>query len=56
MLWWLLFVIWLFFGVWTYPPGQSAWRPFGYHLLFALLIFFLGWGVFGFIVSGGGHR
>jgi len=57
MLFWVLFIIWVLFGGWSYyEGGVLRWRPLGGHLLLGILIFLLGWGVYGFLVTGGGHR
>jgi len=55
-LFWLLFVIWVLFGGWSsYQVSQATpgnWRPLGGHFLAAVLIFLLGWKVFGFVIKG----
>jgi hypothetical protein len=58
MLFWFLFIIWVLFGGWGYYDAGNArwWRPFGAHLLLGILIFLLGWGLYGFLVTGGAHR
>jgi cytochrome b561 len=54
-LFWLLMVLWLFFGMWSsWPaPGQpgASWRPVGGSLLLWVLLFILGWRVFGFVIK-----
>jgi len=52
MLFWFLFIIWVLFGGWIYQPAAGNWRPFGGHLLLGLLLFLLGWHVFGFVIKG----
>lgn len=51
MLFWLLFIIWVLFGGWAYWPLSANPRPFGGHILLGILIFLLGWSVFGFVVK-----
>lgn len=54
IIFWVLMLIWLIFGVWASGPdirgGQV--RAFGGTLLVYVVIFVLGWRVFGFIVQG----
>jgi len=53
MFFWVIFIIWVLFGGYIYyEPPTFRWRPFGGHLLLGILIFLLGWGVYGFMVSG----
>jgi len=53
MLFWFLFIVWVLFGGWGYYEGGTLrWRPFGGHLLLGILLFLLGWGVYGFVVQG----
>ena len=52
LLFWILMLLWLLFGFWTnYAGGVFNYRPFGAHLLLWLLLFLLGWQVFGFPIS-----
>jgi hypothetical protein len=55
-LFWLLMVLWLFFGVfWPHWPGAGtgpAWAPLGGSLLLWILLFLLGWHAFGFPIKG----
>ncbi len=49
---WVLFIIWVLFGGWSYYEGNTLrWRPFGGHVLLGILVFLLGWGAFGSIVK-----
>ena len=50
---WLFFVAWVFYGGWCYySPQPREYRYFlGGHVLFAILIGILGYGVFGSIVK-----
>jgi hypothetical protein len=51
-LFWLLYILWVILGFpWPSPP-PPAYRPYGSWLLWAILIFLLGWRVFGFPVHG----
>lgn len=49
MLFWLLYIIWVLFGGYRY---RTDYPSLGGHGLLAVLIFLLGWGTFGWIVSG----
>ncbi|MDQ1638169.1 MAG: hypothetical protein QOF62_1508 [Pyrinomonadaceae bacterium] len=48
-LFWLLMILWLLFGAWAYWPDRKV---FGGHFLLWLLLFLLGWSVFGFPIRG----
>ena len=55
-LFWLLMILWLIFGLWwNWPENSAGPRRFGAlgstGLLFVLL-FLLGWKVFGFVIQG----
>jgi hypothetical protein len=51
LLFWILMLVWLLFGTWSYwPAGSGAlvdFRPLGGNLLLFLVIGILGWKVFG---------
>ena len=50
---WLLMLITLVFGIWSaYPFTNGGWKPLGSGLLLYILLFLLGWGVFGFPIRG----
>lgn len=50
-LFWLLMILWLLFGLWAAPrPLNHYWA--GGHVLLWLLLFLLGWEVFGFPIKG----
>ena len=53
LLFWLLWVLAVLFGAWgIYPtPNRPAFVPFGGALLLFVLLFLLGWRVFGFILQ-----
>lgn len=55
-LFWLLMILWLIFGLWGNWPapaaGPSGWRPLGGSLLLFVLLFLLGWHVFGWPIHG----
>lgn len=46
---WVLMLVWLVFGFWSYWPLD---RRTGGHFLLWLLLFLLGWGVFGAPIKG----
>lgn len=51
LLFWILMLVWLLFGVWSYWPAGSggvvAYGPVGANVLLLLLVGLLGWKVFG---------
>jgi hypothetical protein len=54
---WLLMILWLVFGLyWNWPQGNAngprAFGPVGGNLLLFVLLFLVGWKVFGFIIQG----
>ncbi len=51
---WVLFLIYVIFGGWANRASLQGgdFGPFGGSLLLSVLLFLLGWGVFGFIVHG----
>jgi hypothetical protein len=51
LLFWILMILWFFFGLWwNYEqPGFKGWL--GSSLLLFVLLFILGWAVFGFVVQ-----
>lgn len=49
-LFWLLMILWLFFGMWSIWPADGNWRPVGGNLLLWVLLFILGWKAFGFVI------
>lgn len=56
LLFWILMIIWFVFGLMNNWPGTTP-RPFatvGNTTLLFLLLFLLGWGVFGFVLQGPG--
>lgn len=44
---WILWVIWAFFGAWGYRSPEQPWARGGWTLMTLVLFFILGWGVFG---------
>lgn len=57
LLFWLLMVLWLLFGMVIYWPadqsgGPRAFFPMGGNLLLFVLLFLLGWKAFGFVIQG----
>jgi hypothetical protein len=52
-LFWLLMIIWLIFGFWQWrPTAPSNYPLFGGHILLWVLLFLLGWRIFGFVIQG----
>jgi hypothetical protein len=57
-LFWLLMILWLIFGLWCSWPAAApdgsprAYWPLGGNLLLFILLFLLGWRVFGFVIQG----
>jgi hypothetical protein len=52
-LFWLLMILWLIFGFWQWRPVIPAnYGPFGGHILLWILLFLLGWKLFGFVIQG----
>jgi hypothetical protein len=49
MLFWVLMIVWLFFGVWAWWPLSRVNAP---NFLLWFLLFLLGWGTFGFPIRG----
>jgi hypothetical protein len=54
LLFWILYVIAVIFGPFAVWPKDSAtgWKPFGGSLLLFILLFLVGWRVFGFVIQG----
>jgi len=57
-LYWLLMIFWLVFGLWPVWPApaapRTAWWPLGGYVVLWVLLFLLGWKVFGWPIQGGG--
>lgn len=54
-LFWLLMVLAVFFNVyvgWPKPDSPAGFKPLGGSLLLFVLLFLLGWAVFGFVIKG----
>lgn len=52
---WLLMILWIVFGLYANWPADNTPRGFGLmggNLLLFILLFLLGWRVFGFIIQG----
>lgn len=49
LLFWVLMLFWLIFGLWTNWPAISGgqYGPFGHSLLLFILLLLLGWHAFG---------
>ena len=47
LLFWVLYIVALVFGVWSDWPAAGNFRPLGARILFFVLIGLLGWAVFG---------
>jgi len=56
LLYWLLVILWLIFGLWSgWPavtPDGRAWRPIGGSLLIFVLFVLIGLRLFGFPIGG----
>lgn len=55
LLYWLLLILWLVFGAFTYWPVAGApagWRPVGVNLLLWILLALIGLRIFGFPIGG----
>jgi hypothetical protein len=50
LLFWLLMVLWAIFGVWVRRGGEQF-AAVGNDILLFILLFVLGWAVFGFVVQ-----
>lgn len=57
-LFWLLMLLWLLFGAWNYwprpggpAPSPAVYWPAGSNLMLFVLLFLLGWRVFGFPIQ-----
>lgn len=49
LLFWILMILWLVFGMWAWWPLARANAP---HFFLWFLLFLLGWAQFGFPISG----
>lgn len=49
LLFWILMILWIVFGLWTYWPLNRSHAP---SFLLWFLLFLLGWAQFGFPISG----
>jgi len=48
LLYWILMLLWLIFGLWvSWPVTGASFRPLGGNLLLFVLLVILGWKVFG---------
>lgn len=54
LIFWILMLLWLVLGLYWNRTDLAGgnFAPFGGNLLFFILLFLLGWRVFGFIVQG----
>jgi hypothetical protein len=48
---WILMLLWLFFGLYSIWGPTPNYRLYGNHLLLWFLLFLLGWGEFGFPIG-----
>lgn len=53
IIFWVLMILWFFFGLWVNrgPFKEGNYGPAGANLLLFVLLFLLGWRVFGFVVQ-----
>lgn len=49
---WLLMIIWLVFGFWSWKTTPANWPLLGGSGMLFFLLFLLGWKVFGWPISG----
>jgi hypothetical protein len=47
LIYWILMLVWLVFGLWSNWPVSGGVRPLGNTLLLFILLVLLGWKVFG---------
>lgn len=55
LLFWVIFVVWILFTgyvAWGDPANRPHWGVLGGNLIVLILLFLLGWQVFGFVVQG----
>jgi hypothetical protein len=53
LLFWVLMILWLVFGFWQWRPNlPTNYAPFGGHILLWILLFIIGWRIFGFVIQG----
>lgn len=56
LLFWLLMILWFIFGLWWNWPAGNEPRGvaglLGSNLLLFVLLFLIGWKVFGFVIQG----
>ena len=54
LVFWILMLLWLVFGLWQNWPGVAAgqWHPLGGSLLLFILLLLLGWHAFGPPIRG----
>jgi hypothetical protein len=50
LLFWILMIIWFFFGWFKDAPAFQGYGPFGHSFLLFVLLFLLGWHSFGFVI------
>ena len=49
---WLIMLLWVIFGIApTWPADRAGWRPFGGSLMLFVLLFVIGWRVFGWPIQ-----
>ncbi len=56
ILFWMLMILWFIFGMWWNWPADSsagprAFGPIGGNFLLFVLLFIIGWKLFGFVVQ-----
>jgi hypothetical protein len=54
ILFWVIFVLWFVFGLyWTSNDFRAGnYGPLGGNIILLILLFLLGWRVFGFVIQG----
>jgi hypothetical protein len=51
LLFWIIMIFWFFFGFFRENPALRGYGPIGYNGLLFLVLFILGWKVFGFVIQ-----
>ena len=49
---WLLMILWLVFGIWSFRGAPPNWPFVGGSAFMFVLLFLLGWKVFGWPIAG----
>lgn len=52
LFWLLMLLAFIFNGWWNWPSDRANYGPFGGSMFVFVLLFILGWRVFGFVIQG----